>query len=143
MMSAIKIRNLVKPALVEWERLAKKVKAEEGACAERIAKDRARMAELELSIQTTIARGISPDGKKIAVQSLETEGAIVEVKDDGYRSIDPAEFFKAVPPKDRTEQFWDCFKVLIGKSEKFLPKALMETLADFESKLSTKVRLKK
>ncbi len=143
MLSANKIRTTVAPALEEWQRLAKRVKAEEEACDAKTKKDRDRMATLELEIQQTMKRGIAPDGKKIAVQTIESEAAIAEVKDEGCREIKPEEFLDAVPARDRTEQFWDCLKVAIGKTEKYLPKALMEKLATREPKLNVKIRLKK
>ncbi len=143
MLSATKIRNLITPALSEWQQLAKKVKAEEDACAAKTKKDRDRMAALELQIQLTMSKGFAPNQSSVVVQTVETESAIAEVKDEGCRQIDPEEFFKAIPAKDRKHPFWGCLKVGIGKAEKYLPKALMEKLAIREPKLTVKVRLKK
>jgi hypothetical protein len=143
MLSTKTIRSTTEAALAEWQQLALKVKVEEEACAAKTAKSRARMAELELQIQNTMKRGISDDGQTIRVQSVESTAAIAEVKDEGRREIKPQEFFETVAPRERTEQFWNCLKVVIGKTEKFLPKALMDTLARREPKLAVKVRLKK
>jgi len=164
MLTATKIKKSAEPALEEWQRLALKVKKEETAYAAGVAvqkqkydravepltamyneKTRAwreRMATLEAEITADLKAGISTDGETVAVQRVETDSAVAEVKDAGTRQISPEEFFKAVPAGDRTPQFWSCVEVLIGKSEKFLPEALMKRLAKINHKHSVSIRLK-
>jgi hypothetical protein len=164
MQSATKIKKSAEPALEEWERLAAKVQKANDELAAAVAKqqqkfDKAcdpllaarnektgpwltRMATLAAEIEASLKAGISADGETIAVPRLETAGAVAEVKDGGKRQINPEEFFKAVPVGDRTEQFWSCFEVLIGKSEKYLPEALMKRLAKINHKFRVDIRRK-
>jgi len=164
MLTATKIKKSAKPALEEWQQLALKVKksdaqldadvaihkqnfdkATEPLIANANAKTRAwreRMATLEAEISTELKAGISTDGETVALQRVETDLAVAELKDAGKRCIDPEAFFKAVPTADRTAQFWSCVDVLIGKSEKFLPEAVMKRLAKRNHKHSVSIRLK-
>ena len=164
MLTATRIKKSVEPALDEWQRLALKVKKEDTALAAAVAIEKqkydkavepltgarnaktrpwlTRMATLAAEIEGSLLAGVTNDGETIAVPRVETDLAVAEVKDGGKRRIDPEEFFQAVPAADRTERFWGCVDVLIGKSEEFLPENLMQKLAKISHKHSVTIRLK-
>ena len=164
MLTATKIKKSAEPALEEWQRLKLRVKKIDEQLAadvavhkqkfdkateplvakrnEKAAPLEQRMATLEAEIADSLKQGISTDGETVAVQRVEVDGAVAEVKDAGKRRIDPEEFFEAVPAGERTAAFWACVEILIGKSDKFLSEAVMKRLAQIAHKYSVSIRLK-
>lgn len=61
---------------------------------------------------------------------------------EGNREIEPHKFFDFVKAADRTGTFWECFKVLIGKAEKFLGQEKVDELAKKPKTYSVSIALR-
>ena len=61
---------------------------------------------------------------------------------EGNREIEPHKFFDFVKAADRTGTFWECYKVLIGKAEKFLGQEKVDELAKKPKTYSVSIALR-
>lgn len=88
------------------------------------------MNALESEVRTELLRGVGADGSIGIPQIESSNGALAQVHIEKKREIDPAAFFRAVPPRRRQEPaFLGCISILVGKAEKFLDQATMQRLA--------------
>lgn len=165
MSTATKLKKNVEGLLAEWQELALKWNKREAKRLADIAPHkekfdrrvaeinevaRATQAPLEAQMKLLAAQidkemqaGIAVDRKSAAVLAVESTAAIVELKDNGHRLIDPKAFFDETAEADRTSLFWSCLNVGIAKAEKFLPKAVMDRLAQHDPNWKVITRLKK
>jgi hypothetical protein len=165
MSTAAKVKRTVESLLVEWEKLAARAAKIESqrladvkphqdnfnnavASINEAARKKADPIALQMNavaaqIEREMKAGISSDGKTVTVPQVETDKAVTEMKDNGHRVIDPAEFFTTTPPAQRTGFFWTCVKIGIAPAEKFLSADTMKRLAQHEPNWSVKTRLKK
>jgi hypothetical protein len=82
------------------------------------------MAVLDKSIKASMTAGIN-DAGAIAIQSVNTDGAIVEVVATlGPRVIIARDFFNVVSDEKRNDSFWDCISVGVEKAVKLIGSAV-------------------
>lgn len=98
------------------------------AAEEKLGPIREEMIQLEKEVEhvflTLVKEG---DGFKFTRVDIAT--AVAEVVTRTEREIDAKTFFDNVPPSQRNNAFFSCFKTLVGKAEKFLGADRLNQLA--------------
>jgi hypothetical protein len=126
--------------LVTFEKKAEPIYAERDRKAGAIIDE---MNRIETDVRGELLRQVKPDGA-IGIPQLESEnGGLAQVLVDKKREIDPAAFFRAVPPRRRHEPaFLGCLTVQVGKAEKCLDQATMSRIARLKISPSVNFTLK-
>lgn len=106
----------LQPAREKFEKAAAKVDAEFG---DEIADTRKIIAELDRDIRGEVQKGFDAKTEIFAKTKIETDDALVEVNTRETREIDAQEWIESIPKSQRSGQFFDTLKVLIGKAEDF------------------------